>query len=137
MDRFNRPLPPAITRVSREVQNETLPLYYQQNIFECWRPLFWLGNWSVSTLIDWLSSLEPREVGWLRHIVLLYKNKDELEYDVEDALLEQGFEFNDCTITNKLELSEYEQCFEELGLPRHFGKKRRNDRYGIVHAGGS
>lgn len=132
MDRFNRPLPPAITRVSHQLQAETLALYYQENIFECWRPLFWMYDWSVSTLIDWLNSLSLRKIKWLRHIVLLYKHNDELEHDVAAALIEQGYELNECTITSKLELSEYEQCFEQLGLPRHFGKKKRNDRWGAA-----
>ncbi|KAK4498205.1 hypothetical protein PRZ48_010862 [Zasmidium cellare] len=137
MDRLNRPLPPAITRVSHQLQAETLPLYYQENIFECWRPLFWINDWSVSTLIDWLKSLSNGEINqakWLRHVVLLYKNQDELEYDVVAALFDElGYELDDCEITSKLELSEYEQCFEQMGLPRHFGKKKRYDRWGAAH----
>lgn len=133
MDRLNRPLPPAITKVSHQLRAETLPLYYQENIFECWRPLYWVCDWSASTLINWLDTLSDREIKWLRRIVLLYKNEDELEYDVATALVEQGYELSDCDITSKLELSEYEQCFEQLGLPRHFGKKKRFDRWGASH----
>lgn len=137
MDRLNRPLPPAITRVSHQLRAETLPLYYQENIFECWRPLYWVCDWSASTLINWLDTLSDREIIWLRHIVLLYKNEDELQYDVAIALVEQGYELGECDITSKLELSEYEQCFEQLGLPRHFGKKKRFDRWGASHTSAS
>ncbi|EMC95543.1 hypothetical protein BAUCODRAFT_34291 [Baudoinia panamericana UAMH 10762] len=36
MDRFNRPSPPPITRVCRQTRQETLHLYYSENVFECW-----------------------------------------------------------------------------------------------------
>lgn len=128
MDRFNRPLPPGLTCVSHQLRTETLALYYQHNIFECWRPVFWAKDWSQSTLIDWLLSLGPR-TNWLRDINLLYKHKSELEHDIGQALLYEGFSLQNVDIKNKRELSEYELCFEELGLPRHFGSKRRSDRW--------
>lgn len=62
-------------------------------------------------------------------MVLLYKHEAELEHDVEEALAEEGFELAEGAITSKQELSEYEMCFETLGLPRHFGKKKRWDRW--------
>lgn len=129
MDRFNRPPPPALTRVSHQLRAEALHLYYQLNVFECWRPLFWLKDWSQSTFIDWLVSLGPEQTKWLRQVVLLYKHESELEHDVDNALMEHGFELNPGLISNKQELSEYEMCFEELGLPRHFGRRRRWDRW--------
>ncbi|KAF7197426.1 hypothetical protein HII31_01236 [Pseudocercospora fuligena] len=129
MDRFNRPPPPPITRVSHQLRSETLHLYYQCNIFECWRPLFWLKDWSQSTFIDWLVSIGPEKTKWLQQIVLLYKHEGELEHDVQSALAEEGFMLAEDAIKDKQELSEYEMCFEELGLPRHFGKKRRWDRW--------
>lgn len=60
---------------------------------------------------------------------MLYKHESELEYDIEPALAEEGFELQDGVITHRQELSEYEMCFADLGLPRHFGKKRRWDRW--------
>ncbi|KAK4613764.1 hypothetical protein CLAFUW4_08935 [Fulvia fulva] len=129
MDRFNRPPPPALARASRQLRAESLHLYYQLNVFECWRPLFWLKDWSQSTFIDWLVSLGPVQTKWLRNIVLLYKHENELEHDVEEVLTAQGFELQPGVVSNKQELSEYEMCFEELGLPRHFGRRRRWDRW--------
>ncbi|EME81345.1 uncharacterized protein MYCFIDRAFT_215928 [Pseudocercospora fijiensis CIRAD86] len=120
MDRLNRPPPPPITRVSHQLRSETLHLYYQCNVFECWRPLFWLKNWNQSTFVDWLVSLGPEKTKWLQHIVLLYKREGELEHDVQSALAEDGFVLGEDAIEEKQELSEYEMCFEELGLPRHF-----------------
>ncbi|EME42380.1 hypothetical protein DOTSEDRAFT_81280 [Dothistroma septosporum NZE10] len=129
MDRFNRPSPPALALVSHQLRAETLHLYYELNVFECWRPLFWLKDWTQSTFIDWLVSLGRVQTKWLRDIVLLYKHESELEHDVDEALTDHGFELMPGLISNKQELSEYEMCFEELGLPRHFGKRRRFDRW--------
>ncbi|KXT02379.1 hypothetical protein AC578_212 [Pseudocercospora eumusae] len=128
MDRFNRPSPPPVTRVSHQLRSETLHLYYQCNIFECWRPLYWLKDWSHSTFIDWLVSLGPEKTKWLQEIVLLYKREGELEHDVQSALAEEGYVLAEGAIKDKQELSEYEMCAEELGLPTHFGKKRRGNR---------
>ena len=126
LDRFNRPCPAPITSASQQLRAETLHLYYQENVFECWRPRFWLKDWSQSTFIDWLDCMTSAErTAWLRHVVLLYKHEDELEHDVEAALSDEGFVLKNCTIVNKRELSKYELCFEELGLPRHFGRKHR------------
>ncbi|CAK4034426.1 Hypothetical predicted protein [Lecanosticta acicola] len=129
MDRFNHGGPPSLTRVSHQLRAETLHLYYEQNIFECWRPLFWHKDWSNSTLIDWLTSLGPERTCWLQQVVLLYKHEAELEHDVEQALVDDGFVLAEGAISSKQELSEYEKSFETLGLPRHFGKKRRWDRW--------
>lgn len=129
MDRFNRPSPPPITRVSHQLRSETLHLYYQCNIFECWRPMSWLKDWSQSTFVEWLAFLGPERIKWLQHIVLLYKHETELEHDVHSALADEGLVLVACAIEDKQELSEYELCFEELGLPRHFGKKRRRGRW--------
>ena len=129
MDRFNRPCPAPLTLVCHQIRTETLKLYYQQNIWECWRPLFWLKDWSESTLIDWLCSIGPERTKWLRDIVLLYKHENEMEHDIKQALCEADFELKDCAIHDKQELSEYEMCFESMGLPRHFGRKRRWDRW--------
>jgi hypothetical protein len=124
MDRFNRPLPPPLTMVSHQTRQESLPLYYQHNIFECWRPLFWHRDWSHSTLIDWLHSLTPRRTTWLSQLVLLYKHEDELAHDIRGALTDEGLALGHCNITDQQELTEYEMCFEELGLPRYFGKRK-------------
>lgn len=129
MDRLNRPPAPSITLVSHQLREETLQLWYQHNVFECWRPLFWLKDWNQSTFIDWLVSLGPDQTKWLRQIVLLYKRDGEIEHDIESALVEEGFVLKDCAIVHKQALSEYELCFEELGLPRHFGRQRRWDRW--------
>lgn len=37
-EKYKRSSPPAITEVSVQIRRETLKLYYQHNIFECWRP---------------------------------------------------------------------------------------------------
>jgi len=130
MDRFNKPLPPAITRACIQTRAETLKLYYEQNIFECWRPLLLRNpDWSQSTFFDWLASLGNERTAWLTCIVLLYKHENELEIQMEEVLAELGFCLAPGVIANKLELSEYEMCFQELGLPRHFGKKKRWDRW--------
>jgi len=134
MDRFNKPLSPSITRVSKQTREETLKLYYEHNIFECWRPLFWVHDWSQSTFIDWLTGLGPLKTSWLTDIVLLYKHEGELDHDIEGPLAELGFELRPDIISSRLELSEYEMCYETLGLPRHFGTKRRWDRW--LAAGG-
>ena len=125
MDRFNRSLPPGITRVCKMTRHETLHLYYECNTFECWRPVFWNHDWSSSTLIDWLSSLGPRAL-WLNDLILLYKYETELEQDIEPELIMLGLEYKRGIITNKQELSEFELTHEALGLPRHFGTKRRD-----------
>jgi len=124
MDRFNRPQPPGITETCRSVRAESLHLYYQLNIFEFWRPLACFFDWSNSTLVGWLAGLGPEKVGWLNGVVLLYKEEDELENDIEEALRELGFAIKEGLIHNKRELSELEMCSEQLCLPRHFGKKR-------------
>ena len=103
-------------------------------MFECWRPLFF-RDWSQSTFIDWLLNLGPEKTEWLNDVVLLYKHEGELEQDLEDALAELGVELKPGVITNRQELSEYEMSYEQLGLPRHFGKKRRTDRWLAGSAG--
>ncbi|KAK1811355.1 hypothetical protein LTR12_014297 [Friedmanniomyces endolithicus] len=126
LDRFNRPLPAAITRVSRQLRHETLHLYYELNHFELWRPLFWANDWSFSTLIDWLTQLGPR-VRWLNNITLMYKHEAELEYDIEEALREAGFAFGkQGVISSRRELSEYEMSDVAWGLPRQFGRGTRD-----------
>ncbi|KAM3413908.1 hypothetical protein BST61_g10581 [Cercospora zeina] len=139
MDRFNRPCPPPLTLVCHQIRTETLKLYYEQNVWESWRPLFWLKDWSESTLIDWLSCIGPKRTKWLRHIVLLYKHDTELDHDIKRALCGAGFPLEDCDIHDKQELSEFEMCFQSMGLPRHFGRKRKWDRWmaGTVAGGGS
>lgn len=129
MDRFNRPLPPAITRACTQTRYETLQFYYESNIFECWRPLFWIHDWSQSTFVDWLSGLGPRKTMWLNDIVLLYKHEGELENDLEEPLAELGFDLKPNVIRSRQELSEYEHSYEAWGLPRHFGRQRRWDRW--------
>ncbi|KAK1012395.1 hypothetical protein LTR91_001638 [Friedmanniomyces endolithicus] len=126
LDRFNRPLPAAITRVSRQLRHETLHLYYECNQFELWRPLFWSNDWTYSTLIDWLTQLGPR-IRWLNNITLMYKHEGELDYDVETALREAGFAFGKPgVISSRRELSEYEMTHEAWGLPRQFGRGTRD-----------
>ncbi|TKA71927.1 hypothetical protein B0A55_07923 [Friedmanniomyces simplex] len=126
LDRFNRPLPAAITRVSRQLRHETLHLYYESNQFELWRPLFWINDWSFGTLIDWLTQLGPR-IQWLNDIVLMYKHGSELEHDIEEALWELGFAFSKPgVISNRRELSDFEMSHEAFGLPRHFGRQGRD-----------
>ncbi|KAH9841265.1 hypothetical protein Tdes44962_MAKER07822 [Teratosphaeria destructans] len=99
------------------------------NTFECWRPLFWLNDWRQSTFVDWLSHLGTDRIAWLTDIVLLYKHEGELEHDIEEALWDLGVEVPKGVIRARRELSEYEMCYEDWGLPRHFGKKRRWDRW--------
>lgn len=129
INRFNQPCPAPITLVSQQLRAETLQLHYQENVWECWRPLFWLKDWSQSTFIKWLDCMGSERTAWLCHVVLLYKHENELEHDVEAALSEEEFVLKNCTFANKRELSEYELCFEELGLPRHFGRKHRWDQW--------
>ena len=57
-------------------------------------------------------------------MVFLYKNENELEYDIEGALTEQGLHLRKGLLSYRQELSEYEMRYEELGLPKSFGKKR-------------
>lgn len=90
MDRWNRPLPAPITRTCTQIRSETLHLYYQNNIFECWRPLFWQVNWHQSTFLDWIIGIGAEKRGWLREVVLLYKHEAELEHDLEAALEVEG-----------------------------------------------
>ena len=124
VDRLNRPLPPGITLANYQLRRETLHLYYEQNIFECWRPFVWQHDWSLCTLVYWLTALGPLQISWLKHVVFLYKNESELEFDFEGALDENGFRFEDGVVSYRQELTEYEMRCEELGLPKHFGKKK-------------
>lgn len=128
IDRINQPVPPSITQTSAQLRAETLHLYYQHNIFECWRPHphFWMDGLSHSTFVSWLSTLLPEKIAWLNSVILLFKNPSELEYDIESDLKEKGFELGDGVLSFRQELSEYEMCYEELGLPRYFGKQRRS-----------
>jgi hypothetical protein len=135
MDRFNRIPPPAITRTSRQLRHETLHLYYEHNVFECWRPVYWVHDWTYSTLIDWLTCLGPR-TRWLNNLVLLYKHESELDHDVEPELRALGFDLKPGVIHNRQELSEYELSHEALGLPRHFGSRgNRRDRWFVARTG--
>ncbi|KAI5363974.1 hypothetical protein Slin15195_G096290 [Septoria linicola] len=134
MDRLNRPCPAPITLVSQQLRAETLQLYYQENVWECWRPLFWIIDWSESTLIDWLSYIGSERTEWLQHMVLLYKHENELEHDIKQALLDEGFMLANCTIDDQHELSEYEKASAVLGLPRHFGRKRKRDYWMVGSA---
>ncbi|KAI7083183.1 hypothetical protein KC356_g7785 [Hortaea werneckii] len=122
MDRFNRPLPPAITRACVQIRGETLPLYYQSCKFECWRPKP-NHDWSFSTLVLWLLSLGPEKRSWLHDVVLLYKHEAELEHGLEEGLREFDVRMDTSIFSHRRELSEFEMSYEQLGLPRHFGKK--------------
>jgi hypothetical protein len=125
VDNLNRPLPPGLTRVNRQLYTETLHLYYMHNIFECWRPLIHSPLWpSSSTLMYWLRSLGREKVAWLTSIVLLYKKESEQEVDFHQALAIEGFALRKGVLSLREELSEYELCYEQLGLPRHFGRRR-------------
>lgn len=62
-------------------------------------------------------------------MVLLYKHDAELEHNIDDALVDLGIELDTGVISHKQELSEYEMNYEQLGLPRHFGTKRKRDRW--------
>ncbi|KAI6968351.1 hypothetical protein KC332_g12117 [Hortaea werneckii] len=123
IDRFNTPLPPAITRSCVQIRGETLPLYYQSCKFECWRPKPNIQDWSFSTLVMWLLSLCPERMSWLRDVVLLYKHEAELEHGIEEGLREFDVQMDPSILSHRRELSEYEMSYEQLGLPRHFGKK--------------
>lgn len=127
IDRLNTPPPPAVTRTCRQIRSETLHLYYSENIFECWRPLPWLSDWSRSTFVAWLTSLGPERRGWIDKICLLYKHHDELAYDIEEPLADYGILVRPGVISAKQELSELEKCHEEMGLPVHFGRKKRRN----------
>ena len=119
-------MPPAITLVNSQLRSETLHLYYSENIFECWRPFLWQHDWSLSTLVFWLSTLGPEKISWINCLILLYKNEDELEYDFEETLSENGFNFQTGVLSYRQELSEYEMQHEQLGLPKSFGEKRHS-----------
>jgi len=109
-----------------------LKLYYSQNIFECWQPNFRSssGDWSQSTCIRWLFFLGRVRTSWLTSVVVMYKREAGQEYDIEYILAEQlGFALRPGTVSSRLELTEYEMCFEELGLPRQF-RVRRDGRGG-------
>ena len=80
-------------------------------------------------MIDWLKCLGPEKRSWLNSVQLLYKQESELEHDVERALQHARLNIRSGVVSNRQELSEYEMCYEEMGLPRHFGKKRRYDRW--------
>ena len=82
-------------------------------------------DWSQSTFIDWLMTLGPEKTRWLAEVVLLYKHVDELEYSVEDALDDWDMYVNPGVLHEHQELSEYELCAEQMGLPKHFGPARR------------
>ncbi|KAK5135743.1 hypothetical protein LTR08_004729 [Meristemomyces frigidus] len=129
IDRFNKPLPPPITRASILTRNETLPLYYAYNTFECWRPLFWVNNWSQSTFIDWLTSLTAERCWWIEDITLLYKHEAELDHDIEEGLTDLGIELQPGVISSKRELTELEMGHLIMGLPKHFGKQGRRNRW--------
>ena len=81
-------------------------------------------GFSASSLFNYLDSLGPK-VEWLREVVLLYKQDWELEYDIEEVLWDEGYNVQHVAFSTRLQLSEYEMCYEEYGLPRSFGKKRR------------
>jgi hypothetical protein len=117
------------------VRRESLHLYYEHNIFECWRPRYWLRDWTTSILAEWLFALDEKTL-WLRSLVLLYKQDSELEHDLEDALAQAGFKFHPEAVSNKKELSEYETVFEDFGLPRHFGRSRAQPRWTASAGGG-
>lgn len=138
IDRLNRPLPSPITRTSLQLRAETLPLYYQCNVFEFWRPLFWVHHdLFQSTFVTWLVALGREKVGWLQDLVLLYKFDNELEHDIQEPLKKLDFELTPGVVSNRQELTEYEMCFEELGLPRHFGRTRRWDRWAAANGSDS
>ncbi|KAK3110951.1 hypothetical protein LTR53_014250 [Teratosphaeriaceae sp. CCFEE 6253] len=137
VDRLNRPPPPGLTGVSRQLRHETLRLYYTSNQFELWRPLFWLHDWTLSTLITWLAQLGPHRTPWLADVVLLYKHASELEdHDVYEALGAMGFVLaGRGVVRERLEVSEFEATHEALGLPRHFGRRGR-ERWVAGQGGG-
>ncbi|KAF1820588.1 uncharacterized protein K489DRAFT_36967 [Dissoconium aciculare CBS 342.82] len=125
IDRFNHIPPAAITRTCSQIRFETLQRYYNLNRFECWRPRFRRKGWIYSSsLIGWLQLLGPEQRGWLRSVTLLHKPNDDLSHDPEQILVDEGLPLPPGVLRQRLLLSEYEQCFEQLGLPRHFGKKR-------------
>lgn len=129
IDRLNRPSPPGITRVTHQIRSETLHLWYQLNIFECWRPLLWqLHSSDNSTFFDWLRSLGRRRA-WLRNVVLLYKTDAELQIDLDAVLAALDLELTPGIVRPQLELSAYEMCYEQMGLPRQFGRKRATQRW--------
>ena len=84
--------------------------------------------------MTWLASLGQEKTQWLNDVVLLYKERGELQCDTQSALSDQGFELRAGVVRYKQELSEYEMCFEQLGLPRHFGRKRRRQEW-IISSG--
>lgn len=123
IDKFNHPVPPPLTLANHQLRSETLHLYYNHNTFELWRPKTWapLGV-AYSTLVSWLQALGPERMGWLRDVVLLYKREGELEYDVFADMAKEGAELKPEVMRTRLEQTEYEMCYEMMGLPRKFGK---------------
>jgi hypothetical protein len=123
IDRFNHTPPAAITATSSQTRAETLRLYYALNAFECWRPRFKRKLWIYSSLVNWFEFLGPEKLTWVQDIILMYKTNDELETNFEDTLATEGYMIPRGVIRHQLQLTEYEQCFEQLGLPRHFGRR--------------
>lgn len=74
--------------------------------------------------MSWLTVIGPEMTERLQDIVLLCKQEDELEFDIELALEQEGFNIRGIT-RQKQALSEYELRYEGLGLPQHFGARGR------------
>lgn len=124
IDRFNHHPPPAITATCSQIRAETLQMYYELNTFECCRPRFRRKIWTRSSLVDWLTFLGPVKRTWLRSIILLCKPNDVCDADVEATLALVNLRVPEGIIRQKLQVTDLERRFEQLGLPRHFGRKR-------------
>ncbi|KAK3699318.1 hypothetical protein LTR37_016470 [Vermiconidia calcicola] len=120
-DSLNKPLPPTITETCGQIRAETLPLYYKLNTFEFWRPRPWTIDTRHSKFLDWLRMLGTERTSWLRDVVLLYKDEDEVFEGVQNALEKFGFRLRLDVLRYQQEVDEYEMSFEAMGLPKRFG----------------
>ena len=82
----------------------------------------------------WLNSLSDEKMSWINSIVLMYKEESELESDLHGALQEEGIWIKPGVFSFRVEKSEYELCFEQMGLPRAFSARPKGPRW-MLQAG--
>jgi hypothetical protein len=86
-------------------------------------------------LVPWLRLLGETKRAWLREVVLLHKVNDEriAEGDVDGFLEREGLGLGSGVVRQEVLLLQEEECgkvggFEQLGLPGHFGERKRPRR---------
>lgn len=70
---------PELTRVSRQVRKDTLPIFYGHHPF-VYRVTAGNVQASVQKLLDWLDTLGPTNAAMIRRLVLVYLRKKNLRY---------------------------------------------------------